>query len=639
MIPNTPPSNDTDALEPVVFQASQDLPTTSTEAIEYPVLAPNVQLAGELQESGFKDQQWLIQRDGQFIQLSELLYRVAEQANGEHTHNEIAAEVTEVTEWIVSPDNVRQIIQTKLIPMGIISSVNSSPDNGLVVKNRVASPLAVNLRMKMIGPRFIDPITRVLQVLYLPYVIIPILAIIAVAHEWLYLVHGSITHIILETLSVPGRLLTVLALLLVAGVFHEFGHASALRYGGGKVRGMGIGLYLIYPALYTDVTDCYRLGRWARVRTDLGGFYFGLLFALGIMVFSLLSGQEFLLSVVVLIDLDILFQNLPFVRMDGYWALTDLTGIPDFFSQIGPFLRSVLPVPAWKGNRLPGLKPWVKVVFASYICVTIFVLVTLLSFTIINAPTIVLTSWNSLRIQQGALANEQSTHNYSGMVLLVVQMLLTALPLWASVYMFINLGRGPIRAAWNWSKRTPKRSIIGALGTTGTIVLVAFFWMPQLIFTQEPTQLSRTVDGIPCDQAGHTNERIFTHLTIFVKNRAVAVPENVGIPTGGQCAFWLQTSGTDGVIHVEAPMQRAYTLGQFMDIWAQTQQTSVLKSSSFLGYPLKGHQLTIWISSNEKPAVPYTGNLRDLMLQNFELVTIAYDSPQAKPMTHFDWKN
>jgi putative peptide zinc metalloprotease protein len=32
---------------------------------------------------------------------------------------------------------------------------------------------------------------------------------------------------------------------------------------------MGVGLYAFYPAFYTDVSDNYRLGRWARLRTDL----------------------------------------------------------------------------------------------------------------------------------------------------------------------------------------------------------------------------------------------------------------------------------------------------------------------------------------------------------------------------------
>jgi putative peptide zinc metalloprotease protein len=125
-------------------------------------------------------------------------------------------------------------------------------------------------------------------------------------------------------------MLAILGVLFVSGVFHEFGHAAALRYGGGQVRGMGAGFYLVCPALYTDTTDAYRLGRWARVRTDLGGFYFHLIFALGLVGLYLPTGWEFLLLVVLVIDMGIIYQCMPFVRFDGYWTLANLTGIPDF---------------------------------------------------------------------------------------------------------------------------------------------------------------------------------------------------------------------------------------------------------------------------------------------------------------------
>src|SRR5919205_3675464 len=116
---------------------------------------------------------------------------------------------------------------------------------------------------------------------------------------------------------------------------------------------MGVGFYLSLPTFYTDTTDAYRLGRWARLRTDLGGVYFHLVFGLGLMALYFITRQEVLLAVVLVISMDILYQLIPYVRLDGYWALADLTGIPDLFSQMGPFLRSVLPVP---GSKLPRLK-------------------------------------------------------------------------------------------------------------------------------------------------------------------------------------------------------------------------------------------------------------------------------------------
>ena len=38
---------------------------------------------------------------------------------------------------------------------------------------------------------------------------------------------------------------------------------------------------------------------------------------------------------------------------------------------------------------------------------------------------------------------------------------------------------------------------------------------------------------------------------------------------GGQCIYWLHTHTSDGVIHIESPTQRVYTLGDFFDEWHQ----------------------------------------------------------------------
>src|SRR3954453_5519609 len=115
------------------IQRAKTTTTTTTAAAaaaaqipERPSLASNVELTGELQGSGFKDRQWLIQRDGHFIQTTELLYRVAEQMDGQHSLEEIAARVTEATDWSLSADNVRQIIQSKLLPLGLVSTADDS---------------------------------------------------------------------------------------------------------------------------------------------------------------------------------------------------------------------------------------------------------------------------------------------------------------------------------------------------------------------------------------------------------------------------------------------------------------------------------------------------------------------------------
>jgi hypothetical protein len=542
---------------------------------------------------------------------------------------------------MVSSDQVRHVVQTKFVPLGLIVGQDGPVVSGAgrAGEDQQRSVLVVNMRTRLMNPRMIEPFTAVLQFLFAPPVLMPLLAIIALSRGWLYFVHG-LSSSLQDVLYTPGFLLIVVALLLVSDIFHELGHASALRYGGGKVRGIGMGFYLIYPVLYTDVTDSYRLGRWARVRVDLGGMYFHLLFALGLMAVALLSGHEFLFTLVMLIDLDVLSENMPFVRFDGYWALADLTGLPDFFSLIGPFLRSILPLQLGSGSKLPNLKPWVKAAFVGYIIITFSVLTASLVLMVVYEPSLIEGTWGALLAQRSAFAAARDKTDVLGMLTPAVQALLLALPLVGNIYLVFRLGRTVIRTLWNWSKRLPGWVKASVLATTAITALAAFLWTPQLPFVDASVlQSTAPVDGITCDQGEHATQHIHTHLTIYVQGRQVAVPQGIGIPAGAGCFYWLHTHLTDGVIHVEAPAQADYTLGQFIDVWAHSTQTTVLTGDSFLGYPLAGHQLVIWISDNGQPARRYVGSLRDVVLRNHELITITYDSPRVKPVTSFDWQH
>ena len=241
----------------------------------------------------------------------------------------------------------------------------------------------------------------------------------------------------------------MVAILIVSGCFHEFGHASALQYGGGQVRGMGVGFYLLFPAFYADITDSYRLGRWARMRADVGGFYFHLIFTLGLIVLYLISGQTFLLFAVVLINLNIIFQCLPFVRMDGYWVLADVTGIPDFFSQMGPFLASMLPLRGKKGSTLPKLKLWVKGIFVLYIILTIPFLVLILFLLVRIAPHFLVNTWDAFILQTEVFSDMSRQGNVWDMMASVVRMVFLALPTLGVVLLVVYV---LYNTSLNWKK-------------------------------------------------------------------------------------------------------------------------------------------------------------------------------------------
>ena len=361
--------------------------------LEPPTLADDVRLIGEFPAAGFEETHYLIQRGEKFVQVGELLYRLAEEFDGRRCYEEIATRVSDSTPWTLTPDIARQLVEKKLAPLGIVAA-----DQADVVAQQVDGPtaLGVNLRMRVIGPRVIDPVTKIFQSLFVPALMLPLLAAVVAGHAWLYLDRG-IGDAFAEALAQPGLLLVLVALVLGAAVVHEFGHASALRYGGGRVRSMGIGLFTIYPVFYTDATDGYRLSRAGRVRTDLGGVYFHLLCALALFGAFAMTGRDFWLLGVVLIDIEVIRQFIPFVRLDGYWLVTDLTGIPDLMSHVRPFLKSLVA----RRPRLPAFKRWVKVLFVAYILVGIPFLVGLTVLFVVRLPQFVAGLWESGSLQWG----------------------------------------------------------------------------------------------------------------------------------------------------------------------------------------------------------------------------------------------
>ena len=112
----------------------------------------------------------------------------------------------------------------------------------------------------------------------------------------------------------PSLSVLLFALAYVSLAFHEGGHAAACRYGGGRPGAIGMGLYVVWPVFYTDVTDSYRFGRAGRLRTDLGGVYFNGIFAL-YRGDDLRTGFEPLLVAVVAQHLIVLDQFFPWVRL------------------------------------------------------------------------------------------------------------------------------------------------------------------------------------------------------------------------------------------------------------------------------------------------------------------------------------
>ncbi len=136
------------------------------------------------------------------------------------------------------------------------------------------------------------------------------------------------------------------------------------------------------------------------------------------------------------------------------------------------------------------------------------------------------------------------------------------------------------------------------------------------------------IDGITCDREEGAVEHVHTDLQIFDRGKAVQVPANVGMPAAAQCLYWLHTHDASGIVHIESPVKRTFTLGQFFDVWGQDLSWTHAAAATA---PHSQH-LSIWVNG-----APWHGSdPRSIVLRDHETIVIQSGPPFAKP-AHVDW--
>src|SRR2546430_9273738 len=92
-----------------------------------PRVAEGIELIGEYEDSGFKEAPYIARRaDGQVIQLPQLLFLVAEHADGQRDYGEIAEGVSHAMKRGLSAENVQLLVEKKLRPLGVFAQADGS---------------------------------------------------------------------------------------------------------------------------------------------------------------------------------------------------------------------------------------------------------------------------------------------------------------------------------------------------------------------------------------------------------------------------------------------------------------------------------------------------------------------------------
>jgi len=140
--------------------------------------------------------------------------------------------------------------------------------------------------------------------------------------------------------------------------------------------------------------------------------------------------------------------------------------------------------------------------------------------------------------------------------------------------------------------------------------------------------VGKPVAGISCDAMEGSRIHIHQHLVILDHGKPVDVPFDVGRPGGARCLYWLHTHTPDGIIHVEAPTDRTFTLGDFFEIWGQPlSRTQAATAKGTKKAPLK-----IWVNGKA-----WLGDPRKIVLAPHADITIEVGPPFPKPTLFTAW--
>jgi len=154
---------------------------------------------------------------------------------------------------------------------------------------------------------------------------------------------------------------------------------------------------------------------------------------------------------------------------------------------------------------------------------------------------------------------------------------------------------------------------------------------PVLASTQAQAN-GQPVDGIACQTGEQVASHIHAHIAVYSNGALRAVPRGIGItpPTtqqnsaegtfiaSGGCFYWLHSHTQDGVIHIESPTPKIYTLGNYFDIWQQP--LSSTQVSTALG------NVVAYVNGKQ-----YKGDPRTIPLNAHAVIQLDVGSPTVPP--------
>lgn len=253
----------------------------------------------------------LLSCGGQYYEASPAIAELVETLQRHATEEEAIAAYTEKKAGKYTPEQVRLIIDKFITPL----FTPKPPKRSFLYEKELFSAAAVD--------RFSDAF----RFLFNRWYMLAVFLVAAALDAWFFL---RTPDLLLFNNKVNIYLVVGLfVFMLASSFFHELGHASACKHFGVRHGGIGFGLYLNFPVLYTDVTEVWKLDRTQRCVVNLAGVYFQSYWLIILLSVFLLTGNDIVRYLILVMNLGFVMTLNPFFKFDGYWLASDLLGVPN----------------------------------------------------------------------------------------------------------------------------------------------------------------------------------------------------------------------------------------------------------------------------------------------------------------------
>ncbi|MDD5376563.1 MAG: hypothetical protein PHH16_00430 [Candidatus Gracilibacteria bacterium] len=145
----------------------------------------------------------------------------------------------------------------------------------------------------------------------------------------------------------------------------------------------------------------------------------------------------------------------------------------------------------------------------------------------------------------------------------------------------------------------------------GTLIVASVFWA-----TTSDTGLSKKSSreiALACTNDTATQFHIHADLEIIDNGAAFDIPENIGIHPG--CMNAIHTHEEKGKIHVESPIEKDFTLGDFFAVWGRPFSKDRLLDSKADAT----HSIRVTVNGRE------VDTFENTVLKDDEIIRIVYE--------------